>query len=253
MSLVGCRAIIEFMQVGAEKASAAVAVVFDGDDTLWSTEPLYDDARARAREVVAESGRCGADWEALERRIDLENVAILGYAAERFPTSCVQAYEQLVRSQGLTPDREVAERVRRAACSVFERDPLLLPEVESTLAALRSRGIRLALLTKGDPAVQSRRVERSGLRGYFDLVSIVSEKSPLNIRNVVESLGTNVESTWMVGNSVRSDVLPALSAGLRAIWIDAHVWEHERAHDQFVDDRVISASRISDVPSIVAP
>jgi putative hydrolase of the HAD superfamily len=229
-----------------------LGVVFDGDDTLWSTEQLYDDARSRARNVVAESGLDAAKWEEWERRIDVQNVDMLGYSMERFPTSCVQAYEELCRSTRRDVDTATADRVRQAARSVFERDPPLVSGARETLTFLRAKGIRLALLTKGDHDLQSRRMERSGLRDLFDVVKIVPEKSPAIIRDVVAALGVDVGSAWMVGNSIRSDVLPAIDAGLRAVWISAHVWEYERAYDQVAVDGVITASHLADVPALIA-
>ncbi len=204
-----------------------------------------------ARAVVTATGADGEEWEELQRRIDVENVATLGYSPERFPTSCVQAYEQLCRVQGLVPDIAVASSIRQAAQAVFERDPELVLGVRDVLASLRAQGVRLALLTKGDPSVQRRRVERSGLKPSFDLVRIVSEKSTKEIRAVVAELDVPPERAWMVGNSVRSDVLPALEAGIRAIWIRAHVWEYERAHDHLVDDRVVEVSHISEIPNVI--
>jgi putative hydrolase of the HAD superfamily len=229
-----------------------LGVVFDGDDTLWSTEQLYDDARLRARQVVAESGLDAARWEECERRRDVHNVAKLGYSMERFPTSCVQAYEELCRSTGRSVDTATAEQVRQAARSVFERDPPLVSGARETLAFLRLRGVRLALLTKGDPELQSRRMERSGLRDLFDIVQIVPEKSPEIIRDLVAALGVDVGSAWMVGNSIRSDVLPAIDAGLRVVWISAHVWEYEQAYDQVATQGVVTASHLADIPALIA-
>jgi putative hydrolase of the HAD superfamily len=234
-----------------EKARGAVGVVFDGDDTLWSTEPLYDQARSEARRIVVECGLDGAQWESLERRIDVENVATFGYSTERFPTSCVQAYEAVMRAEVRTPNPAVAQMIREAARSVFERDPPLLPGARETLARLRSCHARLALLTKGDHELQLRRIERSGLADLFDVIEVVSEKSADTIRHVVATLGVDLDSAWMVGNSMRSDVLPALEAGLRAIWIDAHVWEYERAHDHLVDDRIVIASALPDILTVI--
>lgn len=227
------------------------ALVFDGDDTLWSTEQLYDNARSEAAAVVAGSGLDAGKWEALERRIDVDNVATLGYSTDRFPTSCVQAYEDLCRSEGRTPDSFVSERVRQAARTVFDRDPPVVSGTRDMLTYLRKRGIRLALLTKGDSEVQARRIESSGLRELFDVVQIVQEKSPAAIRAVVAALGVDVGSVWMVGNSIRSDVLPAIAAGLRAVWVAAHVWEYERAYDHLVDHRVTTVSSIADIPALI--
>lgn len=232
-------------------ADVSCGVVFDGDDTLWSTEPLYDEARETARAVVTANGENGEEWEELQRRIDVENVAKLGYSPERFPTSCVQAYERLCVVHGLVPDSAVASSIRQAAQAVFDRDPELVSGAREALASLRALGVRLALLTKGDPSVQRRRVDRSGLEPSFDLVRIVSDKSPDDIRAVVSELQVPPERAWMVGNSIRSDVLPALEAGIRAIWIRAHVWEYERSHDHLVDDRVVEVSHISEVPKVI--
>ena len=188
----------------------------------------------------------------LERRIDVANVAVLGYSMERFPTSCVLAYEEVCRVEGRTSETSVADRIRYAARSVFVRTPPLVPGARETLTCLRARGVRLALLTKGDPELQARRIEHSGLRDLFHIVRLVLEKSPATIRSVVASLGVNTESAWMVGNSIRSDILPAIAAGIRGVWINAHVWEYERAHDHLVDERVITISRLVDVLDLVA-
>src|ERR1700728_1774292 len=127
----------------------ALGVVFDGDDTLCSTEQLYDDARSRARSVVSESGLDGATWEEWERRIDVQNVERLGYSIDRFPSSCVEAYEKLCRSAQRVVDPKVAERIREVARSAFECDPPLISGARETLLFLRAHGVRLALLTKG--------------------------------------------------------------------------------------------------------
>ena len=228
-----------------------VGIVFDGDDTLWSTEQLYDDARSRARDVVAASGLDGAKWEECERKIDVLNVNQFGYSVERFPGSCVQAYEDLCRRTGRAPDTNTATRIRKVARSVFERDPRLVSGARETLIYLRSKGARLALLTKGDEQVQLRRMERSGLRDLFDVIRVVPEKSPEVIRKVVAALGVASDNAWMVGNSIRSDILPAIAAGLRAVWIGAHVWEYERVCDHLAPDGVIEASHLADIPRLI--
>jgi len=120
------------------------------------------------------------------------------------------------------------------------------------LVSLRSEGARLALLTQGDSSVQRQRVFRSGLADLFRIVRIVTRKSAEDIRALVGELGVPLDSAWMVGNSVRSDILPALEAGIHAIWIKTHVWEYERAHDHLVAERVVVVTDISEVPGLVA-
>ena len=228
------------------------AIVFDGDDTLWETEALYDDARQRAREVVEDSGLDGERWEALERRIDVANVERFGHGAERFPTSCVEAYDRLSALNGEPVDARIREAVRAAARGVFERPAPLVAHARQTLDALRDLGFRLGLLTKGDAEVQRLRVEQSGLADLFDVIEIVDTKTPEAIGSVVDRLGTPLQGALSVGNSMRSDVLPSLAAGVRPVWIDAHVWEYEREHPAAEDDQVIHLDRLDQLLEVVA-
>jgi putative hydrolase of the HAD superfamily len=224
-----------------------VAVVFDGDDTLWSTEPLYDRARKDARAEVVRSGLDGDEWERLERSIDVENVRHFGFSVERFPTSCVQAYEAVTRASDRLIEPAVRERVRAAAAAVFSQDPPLIAGARETLKNLRARGTKLGLLTKGDHDLQERRVARSGIADLFDVVRIVPEKPAEAFREIVSALNVEPKDAWSVGNSVRSDIVPAVEAGLRAVWIDAHVWEHERFEGTFAHHQVLAISDLSGV------
>src|SRR5689334_3199748 len=109
------------------------AVIFDGDDTLWETEKLYDQARQRARARVETAGLDGARWEELEREIDVRNVRVLGHSAERFPTSCAQAYEAICHEARRPPDAGVRDEVATAARAVFDADAALFPHAHATL------------------------------------------------------------------------------------------------------------------------
>lgn len=226
-------------------------IVFDGDDTLWSTEPLYDEARSKARGLVVASGLDGGEWEQLERKIDVQNVAIFGFGVDRFPTSCVQAYDELSRRANIRADPVISQSVRAIAQSVFNADPTVFPSAKNALEILRARGFRLALLTKGVPEIQWRRIESSGLSPYFEIIRVVAEKTPESIREVLSCLSVTVDRGWMVGNSIRSDILPAIAAGLRAVWIQSHVWEYERAFDGSIDNHALVASTIEEVPDLI--
>ena len=227
------------------------AVVFDGDDTLWNTEWLYDDARRRARDAVEAAGLDAVAREEIERRIDVENVERLGHGVLRFPTSCAEAYEGVCAAAGRKVDPGLRQRIFDVASTVFERQAPLVPHARETLTELASRGIRLALLTKGDPTIQRRRIEQSGLAPFFDLVEIVDRKTPDDIRALIERLGVRADDALMVGNSLRSDVLPSLLAGVKPIWIDAHVWEYERQHEALTDEGVIELDDLTELLDLV--
>jgi len=224
----------------------ARAIVFDGDDTLWRTEPLYDLARQRARAIVELAGLAGAAWEHLERGRDVENVGRFGYSTVRFPISCVEAYEQLCAETGLGPDPEVARAVASAAMTAFDELAELLPHARETLEALRGRGLRLILLTKGEPGLQRQRVEQSGLAPMFDIIEIVDEKTPETFAAVLAKAGVAANEALSVGNSIPSDVLPSLAAGVQPVWIDAYVWEHEQSTGE-IDGRVIKVEDLAEL------
>ncbi len=222
------------------------AVIFDADDTLWATEPLYDAALDLAQAEVERAGVDGAEWRRRQRQIDIESARSVGFAVTRFPASSVRAYEELAASV----DPEVGERVRAASATVFEAKADLVPDAVAVLAALQATR-RLALVTKGDRAIQHKRVSDSGLVDYFDLVAIVARKHASTYRAACELLEVAPHEAVSVGNSLRSDVLPALAAGLRGIWVEAYVWEHERHERGHVPEGVVELTSLAEVPAAI--
>jgi FMN phosphatase YigB (HAD superfamily) len=225
-------------------------IVFDGDDTLWRVEHLYDEARGRAAQVVATSGLDASEWDQLQRQIDVENVARFGLSRHRFPTSSVEAYERLAEASGARVDPEARARVRRAAASVFKRKAPLMNGARQVLEQLR-HDHRLALLTQGDPVVQQKRIDDSRLATLFDAVHIVEQKDERSFEQVLDELATPPASAWSVGNSLPSDINAALRLGMSAIWIDAHVWAHERREVEPAPGRFFTAASLGEVPQVV--
>ncbi len=225
-------------------------LVFDGDDTLWISEPLYDEARQKARGVVEAAGLDGKRWEELERQIDVRNVERLGLKAERFPTSCVEALEAVVHEQGVRIRREIKSAVWQAAAAVFSLPAARVADAQETLARLKSR-YALALLTQGDPQIQRRRVAQSNLEDFFDAISGVETKSAAAFRELLLHFHSSPRSSWSIGNSLPSDINPALSIGMNAIWIAGHVWEYERRETQPHEGHMIIANSLRDVPEIL--
>ena len=227
-------------------------VIFDGDDTLWETEPLYDTARAQSAAIVRSLGLDGEKFEPIQRKVDVRNVDLLGLSPIRFPSSSVEAYRILETERGRRPDETVARRIYEASAKVFSAIAPLLPHAEQVLTDLRSSH-RLALVTKGDNTVQEKRIADSGLRSLFDLIEIVREKDQKTLMRTLRGLDSSVDEAWSVGNSLPSDVAPALDIGMRAVWIDAHVWAHERRPTKtlLTNPRLFVARSLGAVPSII--
>ena len=121
-----------------------------------------------------------------------------------------------------------------------------MPAARSILERLKSR-YRLVLLTQGDQAVQEKRIAESGLADLFERTEIVSRKTVDVLRRLLRELEADPAETWFVGNSIASDVNPAVSAGLHAVWVDAHVWEHERREGLLRSTLVHPAKKLEDV------
>lgn len=223
-------------------------LVFDGDDTLWFVEVLYDEARAEARGVVERAGLDGAEWDRRQRRIDVENVTRMGLSPDRFPKSCVDAYGSIAIESSSAIDAAVKAAVEDAARRVFERVAPLSPDAVGVLTEL-SADYRLALLTKGDEGVQRKRIADSGLEGFFEVVAIVADKDRAAFRSILGAALVTPDHAWSIGNSIPSDINPAIEVGMSGIWIDAHVWEHERRELVTTAGQVIEVQRLSEVPA----
>ena len=200
-------------------------IAFDGDDTLWENERLFVDAQAVLRRLLA-----GADDPAKidQRLIEAEknNLSHFGYGIKGFALSMIETAIEL--TDGRIPGRDI-RIILDTAKSMLAADVELLDHVEEALAALAG-AYRLILITKGDLHDQERKVARSGVGHYFSDVEIVSEKGPETYSGLLKRLATPPDRFMMVGNSIRSDILPVLKIGGSAVHIP-HVltWSHEHA------------------------
>jgi len=224
-------------------------VVLDGDDTLWFVEPLYDEARAAAAAVVAAAGLDPRQWEALQRRLDVRYVASLGVSPKRFPESCAEAYGRLA-ARSTSINSTVEASVRAAANSVFLRTAVPVDDVRNIVGRLRE-AFHVILLTKGDEKVQNKRILDAGLTDAFDLVAIVPDKGIPQFREVLSAMHADASSAWSVGNSLASDINPALRIGMHAIWVDAHVWEYEQREREIGPGDSIKAPDLSSAAQIL--
>ena len=201
-------------------------IIFDGDDTLWSTMPLYDSAKRRFADCV-ESLVPSPNY-AIGRldEIDHANVAYFGFSKERFPKSMVEAYRVLCRENGRLPKSVIESQLLAAGQAVFTSPVVLFPDADECLARLAQRA-KLVLATKGDPDIQGQRIEESNLGHYFSDIRILAEKTDQQFRDILFAHGWEFPGAWSVGNSIRSDINPALRAGLSAVLIPRTTWQYE--------------------------
>lgn len=201
-------------------------IIFDGDDTLWETYSFYKEAKKEFFSEMAKLGFIVEEVEKVFQSTDLKNVDKLGFSKERFPTSMAETYRYLCKLHGYRSEVSDEERMKAIGYSVFCKRPLLLDHAKQVLTQLHPF-YRLILATKGDRDVQQSRVEHSGLRSYFHAVYVLEQKTELEIRKIIDECNLDIAKSWSVGNSLRSDIKPALLTGLKAIWVPHDTWVYE--------------------------
>ena len=215
----------------------------DGDDTLWHSESHFVVTTDRLVELVAPWLTEDAAVEGVEQRlltVERRNLALLGYGVKAFTLSMVETAIEV--TDGTVPAGAIQEIL------AWGRDLLahpveLLDGVADTLQAVTGE-FELVLITKGDLLHQESKIARSGIEGLFSAIEIVSEKDPTTYRRVLERHGAAPEEFVMVGNSVRSDVLPVLELGARAVHVPYHVtWALEHPEDSDAEFPTIASLR----------
>ncbi|HEY3973318.1 MAG TPA: HAD family hydrolase [Candidatus Sulfotelmatobacter sp.] len=204
-------------------------LLIDADDTLWENNVYFERAIARFISFLNHHEFSPEQVRGVLNDVERECIVTHGYGLHSFAHALVKTFERL----SVEPvTAELHAQVLSFTHAITDHAIEMLPEVPETLQYLSERH-RLILVTKGAIAEQSGKVERSGLKKYFAAVEIVAEKNPEAYARLVEKYGFACECTWMVGNSPKSDINPALAAGLHAIFIphgDTWILEHEEVN-----------------------
>jgi putative hydrolase of the HAD superfamily len=214
---------------------------FDADDTLWHNEVIFERVHGRYRELL---GRYhdGATVERTLFATEMRNLPLYGYGIKGFALSAIETAIELTKGEIR------AEEIRlliAMAKEMMEHPVEVLDGVPDVLRAL-APDHRFLLITKGDLRDQERKLARSGLADFFDAVEIVSEKNRASYERVLRRHGVAPADFVMVGNSVKSDILPVLELGGSGVHIPYPLlWEHERA-----EQRPDAPGRYFELPSI---
>ncbi len=201
-------------------------LIFDADDTLWENNIYFERAFDDFVEFLAHSALTPPQIRDVLNEIELVNSRIHGYGSLNFGRNLQQAYRHLAERE-IRPDD--LEHVMSLAERILRQPVELIAGVEETLAELTQRH-NLALFTKGHPEEQRMKVDRSGLGPYFSYTAIVKEKDSPAYLHLLAEKEFNAATSWMIGNSPKSDINPALEAGLGAVLVPhARTWvlEHQ--------------------------
>ena len=225
-------------------------IAFDGDDTLWHNEPLFRDAHERLRAMLEKY----SDAETVDERLyqaELENLSIYGYGVTGFALSMIETAIEISNNQVTAAEIHELAEIGKAMLRAPTR---LIDGAASVLAHFAGMSdYKVVLITKGDLIAQQLKIERSGLEKHFDGIEIVSEKDPLTYRNIFGRYGVEPCEAVMIGNSMKSDILPVLECGGAAIHIPYEItWVHEMVGQiEIENDLFCEAAGIAQVPELI--
>jgi putative hydrolase of the HAD superfamily len=223
------------------------ALLIDADDTLWENNIFYLQCTERYHALMGTYGFSPEHTQAVVDHCERELIPSLGYGPRCYTAALGLASERLMGELGLEAPPDLVAQARECAALVNDPPMILLPRVRETLEALRPSSL-LVLVTKGPQDVQGAKLMRSSLAPLFDAVYIVPEKGPETYHQVVEELALEREHTWMVGNSPKSDINPALRAGLGALLVPHdHTWTAEHAELES-PEQVVVLEAFADLP-----
>jgi putative hydrolase of the HAD superfamily len=224
----------------------AQTLLIDADDTLWENNIYFERAIAEFISFLNHREYSPEQVRLILNDVERDSIVKHGYGLHSFTNSLVECFEKL-SVDPVTPD--LHERIRSFSHEIADHPIEVLHAVPETLQYLGERH-HLIMMTKGNPAEQSGKVERSGLKEYFSAIEIVAEKDESTYRSAIAKYALAADVTWMVGNSPKSDINPALAAGLHAVFIPhGHTWilEHEEVATAPASQRLLVVDRFGDL------
>lgn len=221
-------------------------IAFDADDTLWENEQFFQDSKLGFIELLSPH----VETNHLDERLaaaEMRNLGHYGYGIKGFTLSMIETAIEV--SAGKVPTATIAA-ILNMGREMLSHPIRILPHVRDCLEAL-GNDTDIILITKGDLLHQEQKLARSGLGDFFDAVEIVSEKTPEIYQRIFAR--RDRPRSMMVGNSMRSDVLPAIAAGAWGTYVPHHLtWEHERADAPQGSSRYHQIAHLGELPGLIA-
>jgi putative hydrolase of the HAD superfamily len=223
--------------------STIKVVGFDADDTLWVNETYFREAEAKFASLLdGFETKNKIDQELF--KMEMKNLELYGYGIKGFILSMVESAMEISNN---TVSQATITELLNLGKEMISQPVELLEGVKEVLDGL-SDTYRLIVLTKGDLLDQERKIERSGLSQYFHHVEVLSDKKENNYLNLLEHLEINVNEFLMIGNSLKSDVLPLLNIGAQAVHVPFHTtWQHEEVTIDQDDIKYLKINKLSDI------
>ncbi len=222
-------------------------IAFDADDTLFVNEPYFQETEEKFCALMSNY----LTHHSLSQQLfktEIENLSLYGYGIKGYILSMIEAAMTISNN---TISLEIIEKIIQYGKELLEKPIELLDGVEETLESLKGR-YKLIVATKGDLKDQQSKLHRSGLGPYFHHIEVMADKQEINYQKLLGRLEIKPEEFFMIGNSLKSDVLPVLAIGGHAVHIPFHTtWEHEKISHKVEHPNFKALEKISDVLDIL--
>lgn len=219
------------------------AIAFDADDTLWVNEPYFQEAEQKFCALMEDYLPRHATAKELFAT-ETGNLPLYGYGIKGFMLSMI---ETALRVSEKSADLAVVEKAIEYGKELLQKPIELLDGIESVLTQLKPH-YRLVVATKGDLLDQERKLKKSGLEPFFHHIEIMSDKKEADYRKLIRHLDIRPDEFMMIGNSLKSDVLPVLAIGGHAVHIPYHTtWAHEQVEHHVAHERFLEARQAADL------
>jgi len=222
-------------------------IAFDADDTLFVNEPYFQETEEKFCALMSDYlSNQGLSQELF--KTEIANLNLYGYGIKGYILSMIEAAMTISNN---TISMEIIEKIIQYGKELLQKPIELLDGVEETLEALKGK-YKLIVATKGDLKDQQSKLHRSGLGPYFHHIEVMSDKQEINYQKLLGRLEIKPEEFFMIGNSLKSDVLPVLAIGGHAVHIPFHTtWEHEKINHKVEHPNFRTMEKISDVLEIL--
>jgi putative hydrolase of the HAD superfamily len=222
-------------------------IAFDADDTLFVNEPYFQEVEEKFCALMSDYlSKQGLSQELF--KTEIENLELYGYGIKGYILSMIEA---AMRISNNTISIEIIEKIIEHGKELLQKPIEILDGVEETLKALHGK-YKLIVATKGDLKDQQSKLHRSGLGHYFHHIEVMADKQEVNYEKLLKRLEINADEFFMIGNSLKSDVLPVLNIGGYAVHIPFHTtWEHEKISHKVEHPNFKTLEKISDVLHIL--
>lgn len=221
-------------------------IAFDADDTLWINETYFNDAEKQFC-ILMENYLSHQSTSAILFEKQINNLPLYGYGIKGFILSMIEAASQITNG---TINIKATDHIIRIGKDLLTKPVELIDDVESILEKLQGK-YKLVVATKGDLKDQHRKLHKSGLGPYFHHIEVMSDKKELDYQKLLKRLDVQPEDFIMIGNSLKSDVLPVLDIGGYAIHIPFHTtWAHERIDFEVIHPKFTTLKKLSEIEKL---